>query len=214
MPSQTNTTTNLFSVLSPEEDLSPSQTLSDNEAPEPSRRQLKKAAKAEVAKAKAEEEAKSASAAAAAQKVDEKPAGWKASLTMAQIKALKQEEGLKKHAAMHPPKPASENAGTKGESSSASAKGKGKAAQHEHDFQTKPRSDIQHIVIPGCGLEGCPVEGRHPARPYTVDDYQLPSYVKTLYFQWPSPRDTEKVERFFRVHEETAGEIVKWTTKW
>ena len=211
MASQKTTSTNPFSLLSPEEDLASPQMPFDHEVPEPSRRQQKKAAKAEVGKAKAEEEEAAKRAAAAAQKAGEKPAGWKASLTMAQIKALKQEEGLKKHAAMHPPKPVAVEAVIKGSSNTASAKGKGKALQHDH---ANPRSENERTVIPGCGLKDCPVEAGHPPRPYTPDDYQLPAYVKTLYFQWPSPRDTEKVERFFRVHEETAGEVVKWTTKW
>ena len=181
----------------------------DHEAPESSRRQQKKAAKAEAAKA--EEEAERA--AAAAQKAAEKPAGWMASLTMAQVKALKQEESQKKHAAMHPPKPASDKAATKGASSigpanengnhSHTGKGKGKASQRD-----------QNPIIPGCGLEGCPVEADHPPRPYVIHDYQLPTYIKKLYFQWPSRRDTEKVEQFLRVHEKAAPETPKWTTDW
>ena len=222
MASQKTTTTNPFSVLSPEEDMPSLQIPSDQDTAEPSRRQQKKAVKAEAAKAKAKEEAKSAAAAAAAQKAEEKPAGWKASLTMAQIKALKQEEGLKKHYAMHPPKAAADKAVVKGASNDGPAqgnsngsytgKGKGKAPQY-NDY-LKPHPENQQPIVPGCGLEGCIVKDRHPARPYTVDDYNLPSYIKTLYFQWPSPRDMEKVEQFFKVHEETAAKVVKWTTKW
>ena len=210
MASHKTTTTNLFSVLSPEEDMPSPQIPSDHETPEPSRRKQKKAAKAE---ARAEEErAAAAKVEKSAVHVKEKPAGWKASSTMAQIKELKQVEALAKHHAMHPLKVAADKAVATWAFNTASSKGKGKAPQHNDHVKTG--TEDGKAFVAGCGLQGCPVRHNHPPRPYSIDDYQLPAYIKTLYFQWPSAQDTEKVKRFFKAHEETAVKTVKWTTNW
>ena len=109
MPAKKHSTSNPFEVLNLDGETSSPQKNNVIETTVPSKRQQKKAAKVEKAKADVAKQQAVAAAAAPSSKtaieaIADKPQGWKATLTMAQVKALNAEDKAKKHAELHPPK--------------------------------------------------------------------------------------------------------------
>lgn len=108
MPAQKNASSNPFEALFIDAETSSPQTPADAGTTVPSKRQLKKAAKVEkakvdVAKQQAVAAATGPSSKTTTEAIADKPLGWKASLTIAQVKALNAEEKNEKHAQLHPP---------------------------------------------------------------------------------------------------------------
>ena len=147
MPAQKGATSNPFEALSLDVETSSPHVSDKTGIPVLSRRQQKKAAQADKAKADLAKQQAVAAAAAPSSKtaieaIAEKPLGWKASLTIAQVKALDAEEKAEKHAELHPAKTKKTSGMT------AHAKGTGK-----EEIQNK-RSRFGPGAPSGCGLKG------------------------------------------------------------
>ena len=109
MPAKKNTTSNPFEVLNLDVEISSPKMHNNTGTTVSSKRQQKKFAKAEKAKADLAKQQAVAAAAAPSSKtaieaIADKPQGWKATLTMAQVKALNAEEKAKENAVFRPPK--------------------------------------------------------------------------------------------------------------
>ena len=116
----------------------------------------------------------------------EKPKGWQASLTLAQLKALKAKEAEEKHRKDHPPRSANlGQANTTGTSNQRKKNVKGQTP---------------------CGLNGCPVKANHGPGPYRPKQPSLPNLIKKIEALGSdaSGAELKTLHRFIEVHAQTS----------
>ncbi|KAL8791370.1 MAG: hypothetical protein Q9195_005908 [Heterodermia aff. obscurata] len=145
---------------------------------------------------------------------DNKPKNWEASLTMAELKALRSEEAAKKHNRQFPPRAKPDPPVPKpkkarqlrsatpkqetqpGEKISAAAKPTG----------TSPPTDNLAIryeqPLPPCGIRGCPVRAYHERRPYVFNEENRPAMIKMIQNKAgaSTEADWSTLDRFFILH--------------
>ncbi|CAF9935169.1 MAG: hypothetical protein HETSPECPRED_009684 [Heterodermia speciosa] len=147
---------------------------------------------------------------------ESKPKNWEASLTMAEIKAMKSEEAKKKHNEQFPPRanrdpvkkpkkarqvapPAAPNAKPVQESN---------PGENINAPAQKPAMDQSGIRYeqppPPCGIPGCPVRAYHEPRRYVYNEAARPAMIKMIQRKSndeASEADWNTLDRFFLLHE-------------
>ena len=123
----------------------------------------------------------------------EKPKGWQASLTLAQLKALKVKEAEEKHKQNHPPGSAN--------------------PAHANTTKTSNQRKKSAKDKTPCGLTGCPVKANHGPRPYRPKEPSLPNLIKKIETLGPDASDAELKHcidsmRFTRRHQRVSGGAV------
>ena len=141
---------------------------------------------------------------------DNKPKGWQASLTIADIKAMKAEKARKQReaarCAKQEPKPVPEtthacqigkdqgrqSCADKGCQTSPALQAGNKGIPQEHKDQPQQRAQHVHnedhtiqfmqpgMFVPSCGIRRCPVKAFHTRRPYKFNEPGRPYFIKMI----------------------------------
>ena len=160
---------------------------------------------------------------------NEKPKekGWEASLTLAQLKAYKDEQAIKAHNARFPPKPKQDPAPAKTDKAQAKAKKTANANQTHAGLKNVmtatqgnarwanvARTEIDgYKAVPaapqapcsGCGIKDCPVHDKHERRVYAVMDPTRPNLIKKIQAKFgPSESELRTLTQFFESHKRDA----------
>ena len=112
----------------------------------------------------------------------DKPKGWQASLTLAQLKALKAKEAEDKYKKENPPRSANP------------AQANYTKTSNQHKKSVKGQTS--------CGRTGCPVKANHDPQPYHTKEPSLPNLIKKIEALGSDASDAEikTLHRFFEVH--------------
>ena len=205
------------------ESVSSPQIPDDSNVSKKSRRQRKNAAKGQTASSKDVADAGPSPPKDTILVTDNKPKNWEASLTIAEIKALRAEEATKKHNQKFPPR-AKRDTVTKPKKARQVPPAAPKAepvqktnrvektnapAKKLDPVQTTTSPAAGHSSIrygqplPPCGIRGCPVKADHERRPYVFNEEDRPAMIKMIQNKADeaTEADWKTLDRFFILHE-------------
>ena len=140
-----------------------------------------------------------------------KPAGFLATLPMAQYKELVAREKKEAHDFLHPPRAV--GAAAKGNNNGKTDKkekpparnqGNSHAAAKSGEEVPKASEPRSEQPLPPCGIRGCPVKAPHARRVYRWNERARPNFIKIIQHKHQRGEATdaeyEKMDRFFDVH--------------
>ena len=205
------------------ENVSSPQVPDDSNVSKKSRRQRRNAAKTQAVSSNDVIDAGPSPPKDAISVMENMPRNWEASLTIAEIKALRSEQATKKHNQQFPPRAKRDTvAKPKKARQVPSAAPKAEPVQKTNPVEksiapaqkpdpvqitTSPAADHSGIrygqPLPPCGIRGCPVKADHERRPYVFNEEDRPSMIKMIQNKADeaTEADWKTLDRFFILHE-------------